>query len=171
MIWHGFDDIIVFIRGGFMEFLSIDTFDFVNCLLLWAVLLLIFTLIELFTYEFFALCFSFGSVSALVASLFDVNIVVQVVVFLTVSGLLIVFIRPIAYKLLKVTHSPTNADMLIGKEGVVIEKINNLEQSGRVNVFGQNWAARNITNMQLEVDSKIIVKRIEGVTLIVESKK
>lgn len=158
-------------RGGFMDFLSFDIFDFVNSLLLWAVLLLVFTSIELFTYEFFALCFSFGSVSALVASLFDANIIVQVVVFLIVSGLFIVFMRPIAYKMLKVTHSPTNSDMLIGKEGIVTEKINNLEQSGRVNVFGQNWTARNITDMQLEVDSKIIVRRIEGVTLIVESKE
>lgn len=154
-----------------MDFLSIDIFDFVNSLLLWSVLLLVFTIIELFTYEFFSLCFSFGSVSALVVSLFDANIVVQIIVFLVVSGLLVIFIRPIAYKVLKVTHSPTNSDMLIGKEGVVVEKINNLEQSGRVNVFGQNWAAKNVTDAKIDVDSKIVVKSIEGVTLIVELKK
>ena len=61
--------------------------------------------------------------------------------------------------------------MLIGKEGIVVEKISNLEQSGRVNVFGQNWAAKNVTDAKIEVDSKIIVKSIEGVTLIVESKE
>ena len=154
-----------------MDFLSIDIFDFVNSLLLWSVLLLVFTIIELFTYEFFSLCFSFGSVSALVVSLFDANIVVQIIVFLVVSGLLVIFIRPIAYKVLKVTHSPTNSDMLIGKEGVVVEKISNLEQSGRVNVFGQNWAAKNVTDAKIDVDSKIVVKSIEGVTLIVELKK
>lgn len=156
--------------GGFVGFLELDMFGFVNCLLLWGVLLLIFTSIELFTYQFFALCFSFGSVSAIVASLFDAHIMVQIAVFLIVSGLLIVFIRPIAYKMLKVKHSPTNSDMLIGREGVVIDEINNLEKRGRVNVFGQDWAARNEMEETLKVNTKVVVKKIEGVTLIVESK-
>lgn len=152
-----------------MDFLELDTFSFMNCLLLWAGLLLVFTLVELFTYQFFALCFSLGSVSALIASIFDVNITVQVVIFLVVSGLLIAFIRPIAYKMLKVTHSPTNSDMLIGKEGIVIDEINNLKRKGRVNILGQDWAAKNEIESTIEVNTKVIVKKIEGVTLVVET--
>lgn len=152
-----------------MDFLELDMFSFMNCLLLWAGLLLVFTLVELFTYQFFALCFSLGSVSALIASIFDVNITVQVVIFLVVSGLLIAFIRPIAYKMLKVTHSPTNSDMLIGKEGIVIDEINNLKRKGRVNILGQDWAAKNEIESTIEVNTKVIVKKIEGVTLVVET--
>lgn len=151
-----------------MDFFELDIFGFMNCLLIWVALLLIFTLVEFFTYQFFALCFSCGSVSALAVSLFDGSITLQIIVFLVVSVLLIVFIRPIAYKMLKVTHSPTNADMLIGKEGIVIDEINNLERRGRVKVLGENWAARNVTEKTISVNSKVVVKKIEGVTLVVE---
>lgn len=152
-----------------MDLFELDIFGFMNCLLIWVALFLIFTLAELFTYQFFALCFSFGSVSALVVSLFDGSITLQITVFLVVAVLLIVFIRPIAYKMLKVTHSPTNSDMLIGKEGIVIDEINNLERRGRVKVLGESWAAKNEIEKTISVNSKVIVKEIEGVTLVVEA--
>lgn len=152
-----------------MDLLELDVFGFMNNLLVWVGLLLVFTLIELLTYQFFALCFSFGSVSALVVSLFDVGIMGQIVAFLVVSSLLIVFIRPIAYKMLKVDHRPTNSDMLIGKEGIVIAEINNLEKRGRVNILGQDWAAKNAIEKTIQVNTKVVVKKIEGVTLVVEA--
>lgn len=154
-----------------MDLLELDIFSFMNCLLVWVGLLLIFTLIEFFTYQFFALCFSFGSVSALIVSLFDVDIMLQIAVFLVISGLLIVFIRPIAYKMLRVTHSPTNVDMLIGEEGIVTDEINNLERRGRIKILGQSWAARNEIEETISMNAKVIVKKIEGVTLIVGSKE
>ncbi len=152
-----------------MDFFELDIFGFMNCLLIWVGLFLIFTLIEFFTYQFFALCFSFGSVSALFASLFDVSITVQIAIFLVVSCLMIIFIRPIAYKMLKVTHRPTNVDMIIGKEGIVTEEINNLERRGRVNILGQNWAAKNEIETTISVNTKVVVRKIEGVTLVVEA--
>ena len=144
--------------------------DFVVCLLLWAGLFVAFFLTELFTSQFFAIWFSIGSVGALIVALFGGSPWLQLFVFVLLTALLMIFIRPIAHKLLKVKYHPTNADLIIGREGVVVFEIDNLKGKGRVRVMGQDWSAKSEDASVVGLDSVVVVKKIEGVTLIVSPK-
>ena len=144
--------------------------DFVLCLILWAGLFIAFFLTELFTSQFFAIWFSVGSIGALIAALFDVSPLLQLLIFALLTALLMVFIRPIAYKLLKIKYHPTNADLIIGKEGIVISSIDNLNGKGRVRIGGLDWAAKSENGRDIDPGSVVTIKKIEGVTLVVAPK-
>ena len=62
---------------------------------------------------------------------------------------------------------PTNADMLIGKIGVVTSPIKGKIDRGRVTVDNINWAARIDEDINLMPNDYVQIIRIEGVTLIV----
>lgn len=62
---------------------------------------------------------------------------------------------------------PTNADMLIGKVGVVTSPIKGKIDRGRVTVDNVNWAARIEEDINLMPNDYVQIMRIEGVTLIV----
>ena len=69
-------------------------------------------------------------------------------------------------------HVSTNVDELIGMEGVVLEEIDNLRASGKVQVRGMEWTARSQNQERRIAKDKIIeVCAIEGVKLIVKEKE
>ena len=65
--------------------------------------------------------------------------------------------------------TPTNADMVLGKDAVVTERIDNLHGQGAVMLEGKVWTARTKQdNVIVESGEKVRVIKIEGVKLIVE---
>ena len=53
----------------------------------------------------------------------------------------------------------------------MIQEIDNLAQTGRVRVSGLDWTARTETDgVRIQVGQTVLVKAIEGVKLIVETK-
>ena len=66
----------------------------------------------------------------------------------------------------------TNADSLVGKTVVVSEKIDNLAQSGKVNIADIEWMARSTDDLKIiPAGRKVKICSIEGVKLIVEEIK
>jgi membrane protein implicated in regulation of membrane protease activity len=92
--------------------------------------------------------------------------VAQAAVFLAVSGILLVFTRPIAVKKLKSGRVKTNVNSLIGKEALVVKKITEFEK-GEVKLNGQIWSAHAEDGSTIEENIKCRVVRIEGVQAIV----
>lgn len=94
---------------------------------------------------------------------------VQVIVFLIVSLVLVLLIRPLAQKKFNSGHIRTNAQTLIGEEAVVIEPIDNLLSTGRVMIRGQEWTARSVDEKQkFKKDDVVSVVSISGVKLMVK---
>ena len=60
--------------------------------------------------------------------------------------------------------------MLLGKEAVVTEDINNTHATGAVKIKGTVWTARSSDDSEIPEGEIVIVKAIEGVKLIVERK-
>ncbi|HPY56897.1 MAG TPA: NfeD family protein, partial [Sedimentibacter sp.] len=89
---------------------------------------------------------------------------------LLVSIVCLIFTRPIAMEKLKVGRVKTNAESLIGQYFKVESTIDNINNTGTVNVKGQMWAARSLDDQVIEKDEIVIVKKIVGVKLIVEKK-
>ena len=89
--------------------------------------------------------------------------------FVVVSVLALILTRPLVRKYVNGRITPTNADMVIGKDAVVTERIDNLHAKGAVLLNGKTWTARMNNEMQkAEVGETVRVLRIEGVKLIVE---
>ena len=142
--------------------------------IVWAVLLVVFIIIELETIELRAIWFALGSAFALVVYAIPGighHIWLQVIVFLLVSILSMYFIRPIAKRHLKIKKTPTNADRSVGEIGVVEEEIINAEGKGLVNVGGKRWSARAEKNEKIPAGVSVEVLRIEGVKVIVKTQE
>ena len=89
--------------------------------------------------------------------------------FLVVSILTLLLTRPFVKKYVNNRVTPTNADMVIGKEAVVTEAIDNLQEKGAVRLDGKIWTARMADeNAGAEVGETVRILRIEGVKLITE---
>jgi len=137
----------------------------------WLILLVILLFIEVITLGLTTIWFAAGALAAFFVSIFVGNLLVQILVFCSVSLLLLFFTRPIAMKYFEQNRTKTNYESLIGKQGRVIERIDNMEPSGQVNLNGQEWTARSSTDeVTFEKGQVVVVKSISGVKLIVEEK-
>ncbi len=137
-------------------------------LFVWVILLAAFIIIEACTAQLLTVWFAVGSFCALVATFFTDSVLIQVAVFAVVSVIVLAATRPLVKKITKATKQPTNADMYIGKDGIVTEEIDNFSANGTVKVKGSVWSARS-ENEGLKIAEGSLVKviRIEGVKLIV----
>ena len=135
-----------------------------NMSLFWLIALILFGVLEAVTVGLTSIWFA---VAALVACAADAPMLVQVVVFLGVSFLTLLLVRPMAQKYVNDRHVATNADRVIGREAVVIQKIDNLEGQGQVSVSGAVWTARSQEEQVIPVGERVRVLRIEGVKVYV----
>jgi membrane protein implicated in regulation of membrane protease activity len=137
----------------------------------WLGLLAFFVIVEALTANLLTIWFAAGSLVAFISSFFIENPIIQVVIFVVVSLIVLVALRPIAKKYTRTRKQPTNADMYINAEGVVTETISNLNAKGTVRVRGSVWTARSISDeVEIPENTTIVVERIEGVKLIVKPK-
>lgn len=135
----------------------------------WLIILVAMVLIEIFTLGLTTIWFAGGALAAFLLSFSKAGIPGQVILFLIVSFVLLLLIRPLAKKRFNGKRVRTNAESLIGETGVVIEPIDNLKTQGRVVVHGQEWAARTVKEGEtLEKDALVKVVAISGVKLMVE---
>lgn len=140
-------------------------------LYVWLLILLVCIIIEFVTMGLTTVWFAGGALVAILMAALNLPPVVQVVVFLAVSILLLIFTRPIAVKYFNKDRIRTNAESMIGRQAIVISEINNLEGIGQVTVNGMEWSARSLDESQIAVGEVVIVRAIHGVKLIVEKKQ
>ncbi len=136
----------------------------------WLCAVILFLIVEALVPGLVSIWFAVGSVPALISALVGGPIWLQVVLFLVCSVLALVLTRPLAKKYVNSRVQPTNADMLIGKDCVVKETVDNLQGTGAVSVGGKVWTARTEAEGEvLPVGSVAKVLRIDGVKLIITS--
>lgn len=136
--------------------------------IIWLALLIVFAITEGVTVALVSIWFMGGALAALIAALCGAELWVQVVLFFTVSILLLLCLRPLSKRLIKQKKVATNADSNIGKEAVVTERIDNLHGSGAVRISGVEWSARSADGSEIEKGAVVRVLRIEGVKVCVE---
>ena len=136
---------------------------------LWLVLLVIFGIVEAATVGLTSIWFAAGALVAMVAALLHAPLWAQIVLFLAVSFVALLLMRPLAKKYLTPSFQPTNADRIIGQEAVVTETIDNLKGRGLVSVDGTVWTARAEDEQPIAAGTVVKVLRIEGVKVFVEA--
>ena len=147
---------------GFLDFIGS------NMAIFWVCVAILFAVIEAITYSMVTIMFTIGAVPSVFVALFNGNIVVQIVVFLIVSLLLLIFARPIFVKKLKVGREKNVVEQIEGKHGLVTEDIVPFK-SGLVKVNGIIWTAIGVdNNFSAKAGDQVQVVRVEGVKLIVK---
>lgn len=138
--------------------------------MIWAGLIVLFTIIEALTLGLTSIWFAVGALAALIAYAVGFGWPVQIIVFLAVAILMLFYTRPIAKKVLKVGQNKTNIDALIGETGFVVVQID-AKAYGQIKLKGQIWTAKAIDGEHINVDEKVEVIAIEGVKAIVKKIK
>ena len=135
----------------------------------WLVAFVILIGIEAATMALTTIWFAGGAVFAFFAAVLGFSIQTQLVVFLIVSFILLLFTRPFAMRVVNRETVKTNVDGLIGRRAKVITKIDNNEPSGATVVDGQEWTARSMDDaVTIPVGTHVVIKEVRGVKLIVE---
>ena len=134
----------------------------------WLMAFIILVVMEFLTMGLTTIWFAIGALVAFFASLFGASFWIQIILFLVVSLVVLVVYRPLAVKYVNSKRTKTNVDDLVGKEAKVIEKIDNLNQTGRVVLNGMDWSARTTIGGTIDVDTIVKVIEVKGVKLIVE---
>ncbi len=137
-------------------------------LMIWLGVLIVATLIEIATMGLTTIWFAGGALIACIAAALHLPLVVQIVLFVIVSVVLLVFTRPIAVKYFNKDRVRTNVESMVGRQAVVLSEIDNLKALGQVSVNGQEWSAKSIDDTNIPEGSVVVIRAINGVKLVVE---
>jgi len=134
----------------------------------WMILAALFIIGEIFTAGFFLLPIGIGAAISGLVALLGGNTVWQLIVFVVASLILFLVSRRFAQKVTKEQPPGIGADRFIGQECVVLEKINNLDDTGRVRMGKEEWRAESEGGKEIETGTKVVVTRLSGTHLVVE---
>lgn len=138
----------------------------------WLVAMVLLILIELATMGLTTIWFAIGSLAAVITAAAGGNVLVQIIVFIAVSLVVLISVRPIAVKYFNKDRARTNVESMIGRTAIVIGEIDNLQEVGQVNVGGMEWSARSTINeIKIPVGRVVTIRAIDGVKLIVEENR
>ena len=137
---------------------------------LWLIAAIVLVIIEICTAGFGSICFAIGAFfSALVAGL-GAGFTWQIVVFVVISLLTFFLLRPIALRFAE-RHSKnvkTNADALVGRQGVVSERIDADQHTGRVAIDGDDWKAVSADGSIIEKGVSVEIVKLDSIILTVQ---
>lgn len=135
---------------------------------LWALIALICLILELTNGDFFFLSFTFGAVFGAVAAAFGFTGWLQIIVFAVATLISLTLIRPTAKKYLHRGEDKreSNADALVGAEGVISEAIP-AGGRGRLQIDGDYWLAITADGHPIAVGTRCRVVSIDSIVLTV----
>lgn len=138
----------------------------------WLIAFVVLLAIEIATMGLTTIWFAGGAIAGFAVNLLGGNIWIQIIAFLAVSFLMLVFTRPFAMKYINKGRTKTNVDELIGKCAVVTEPIDNLNSTGKVKLKGMDWTARTKEGLTvIPKGNQVEILSVEGVKLIVQEKE
>lgn len=137
--------------------------------LLWLIAAVVFGVGEIATLGFFLAPFAGGALLAAIVTGLGAGTAAGWVVFLVVSVVLLAALRPVARShrrqppLLR-----TGTAALVGKSGMVVERIANDEGVGCVRIDGEVWTARSYDDDEvIEAGRRVQIVEIRGATAFV----
>jgi len=146
--------------------------DFVMGPFIWLGLVAVLLVIEALTVGLTTIWFAGGALAAAIAAWAGVGQIVQWILFIVVSLVLLIFTRPVAVRYMNRGVEKTNVERLIGQKAIVIQKVDNLSQTGQVRVGDVEWMARTRSDhVQSPEKAVAVIKEVQGVKLIVEEVK
>ena len=133
---------------------------------IWVTVALVAAVIEISIPHFGIIFVAVGAVAAAAAAYLSLGLVPQLALFIVVVGVSFLVIRPRILKGMGAAGVPGRTEALIGREGIVTQDIDSTVGAGRINVEGQDWAARAVS--PLAAGTRIKVVRADGIVLEVK---
>ena len=134
--------------------------------ILWVILASVILFGEIISLGLTTIWFAIGALCSALLAYLDINVYIQLIVFILVSLVLLVLLRKFAKKVLNTSRQCTNVDTLIGSKGIVTKEIDSLNYEGRINIQGQDWKAKSDENIGKSECVEVV--GIQGVSLIVK---
>lgn len=136
----------------------------------WVGVMALAAFLEMATMTLVSIWCAVGALVCVFAAYFGASLQIQLLLFVGISILTAAVVRPLAKKYADPHKVPTNADRLLGMEGLVTETINNSHSTGAVYVDGKTWTARSADGEVIPKGEVVEIERMEGVKLIVRAK-
>ena len=122
----------------------------------WLIVVAVLLVLEILTLGLTTIWFAGGAFVAFLAGMCQAPLWIQIILFLAVSIVLLIFTRPIVEKHLNNNREKTNVDSLVGKHGKVM-------------LNGMEWTARSVSQEgKIPVETKVEVMEIKGAHLVVQ---
>ena len=134
---------------------------------LWAGIAIASVILEIATVSaLVSIWFAFGALVAMIIAIFNNTFWLQMVVFLVVSLVLALALRPLTTKLLRGTAIPTNADRLIGQRTTLKEAVTT--EMGTLKAGGLIWNVLSNDGKPIEEGTEVEILAMDGNKLIVK---
>ena len=133
----------------------------------WLVATIVLVFIEATTFNLVSVWFAVGGAAALISCLFTDSLQAQSAVFVAVSILCLLALRPLAARLRR-PATPTNGDLNIGRTATILTPVAD-GAPGRARLDGVDWNA--VTDSPIRAGERCTVQSINGTTLTVAPEK
>lgn len=137
-------------------------------LIIWGIVFAVMVVAELATFQLVSIWFAAGAAAAFAVALLDVDLWIQLIVFVAVSLILLIATRPLLKKFKADKTVPTNTELDVGRTAVVIEDIDNSHDTGRAKIDGIDWKAISVDDTIIKKGSIVKIIQIKGSKLFVE---
>lgn len=136
---------------------------------IWLIVTVVMSVIEIITMGLVSIWFAAGAVVALMLALIGTPLWLQVTAFLVVSVAVLILVRPIAAAHFNNRLKKTNIDAIIGRKLIAKTDIDNLHGTGKVDMDGSTWlAVSKADNIVIKAGEEVKVVEVRGAKLIVE---
>ena len=125
---------------------------------------------EVSTVGLTAIWFAGGAVVASIAGFLGADLVWQIILFMVVSLVLLIVLRPLAKKKMLKHVTPTNVDSLIGQVYPVLSKIGPGHEAGQIKIGDVEWRAISEDGAEIPENTPVEILRVEGSKLVVKPK-
>lgn len=141
--------------------------QFDSAAFIWVAIALLAAIVEISIPHFGVIFVSAGAIVAALAAALNAPLAAQILLFVIALAVSFTLIRPRLVKNMSSRGVPSRTDALVGKDGVVTHDIDPTVGAGRVNVGGEDWAARAAAAMP--AGTRIRVVGADGIVLEVRS--
>jgi len=138
---------------------------------IWLALAIILIIVEIVTPGGFVLaCIGISCIASGAASYLGFNVTIQIITFSITALTLFFGIRPFfsKYFMQSAHRIKTNVEALVGRTGLVSERIDPATNKGRVLLGGEDWKGLSESDQVIDVGEKVIVVKVDGAKLIVQ---
>ena len=132
----------------------------------WLAATIFFVFIEASTFNLVSVWFAVGGAAALVSCIFTGSLRVQSAVFVAVSILCLLALRPLTARLRR-PLTPTNGDLNVGRTATILTPVTD-DAPGRARLDGVDWNAQAVPGASFAPGDKCRGAAIRSTTLIVE---
>lgn len=137
---------------------------------IWLIVAIVLVILEVATAGFGVICFAIGAGFSALAAGLGANFTWQIVIFAVVSLLTFIFLRPVVMRFLdkKSKDVKTNADALVGRKGIVSERIDAAQHTGRVAIDGDDWKAVSENGEIIDEGSSVEIIKLDSIIVTVK---